>query len=121
MSEPHDSPKPDADDDLPPLPEPLLGSDEDGAPDFGLADEPAGERPSFLGSLETRDEPSLGAAYDEPLPTDDLPPELAAADVSFATEDGAAAGFGADDLPGDAAALTEPAPRHAPGTDLDTL
>ena len=108
MSERPDSDKPD--DDLPPLPEPMLGSDEDGAPDFGLADEPAGERPSFLGSLETRDEPSLGPAFDEPLPPeslpiDNLPPELAAADASFAADD-------------DAPAFAAPAET---GTDVETL
>src|SRR5258706_15638808 len=88
MSAPPDSDRPD--DDLPPLPEPMLGSDEDGAPDFGLpgdlTDELAGERPSFLGSLETRDEPSLGPADDEPLPTHNLPPQLAPAHASLAPD-----------------------------------
>src|SRR5260221_3176183 len=97
MSERPDSDKPD--DDLPPLPEPMLGSDEDGAPDFGLpgdlTDELAGERPSFLGSLETRDQPSLGPAYDQPLPTDKLPPQLSAADPSFALAHDAAPAFAA--------------------------
>jgi flagellar assembly protein FliH len=67
MSEPHDSAKPDADDaPLGPLPEPVLGSDEDGAPDFGEPD--AGPtRPPFLSGLDA-DADAPETALAEPGP-----------------------------------------------------
>jgi flagellar assembly protein FliH len=122
MSGPHDSAKPDADeparadDALPPfdaeltlgadgpgmvLPEPVLGQDEDGAPDFGLADEAPAERSPFLANLQARAETD----DDAPAALDDLPPELAAADMSFDAAD-------ADELPAFAA--------EAPIPDLPT-
>jgi flagellar assembly protein FliH len=54
------------------LPEPVLGSDEDGAPDFGAPDAGAAERPPFLGAA--RDEAADAAdALDPPAAADASP------------------------------------------------